>query len=86
MIGNNFFKTELARLEMQSVYLAKLEKLRYRSVDLKKIEDTIKTYGLIFFGYQSEIINIDSENVLYWKRSAKINELLHFYEEIPKVL
>ncbi|WP_335965926.1 tetratricopeptide repeat protein [Galbibacter sp. PAP.153] len=31
--------------------------------------------------YINKAINIDSENVLYWKRSAKINELLHFYEE-----
>ncbi len=75
MIGNNFFKTELARLEMQSVYIAKLEKLRYRSVDLKEIEDTIKTYGLIFFGYQSEIINIDSEK--YTLKKYKTFQLIN---------
>ena len=31
--------------------------------------------------YINKAINIDSENVRYWKRCAKINELLHFYEE-----
>ncbi|WP_224490018.1 tetratricopeptide repeat protein [Robertkochia flava] len=31
--------------------------------------------------YINKAINIDSENVHYWKRCAKINELLNFYEE-----
>ncbi|TRZ43611.1 tetratricopeptide repeat protein [Robertkochia solimangrovi] len=31
--------------------------------------------------YINKAINIDGENVLYWKRSARINELLHLYEE-----
>jgi tetratricopeptide (TPR) repeat protein len=31
--------------------------------------------------YINKAINIDSENVQYWKRCARINELLHFYEE-----
>ncbi len=31
--------------------------------------------------YIEKAINIDSENVLYWKRYAKINKRLNFYEE-----
>ncbi|WP_224484502.1 tetratricopeptide repeat protein [Robertkochia aurantiaca] len=31
--------------------------------------------------YVNKAINIDSENVRYWKRCARINEQLHFYEE-----
>ncbi|MFD0861316.1 tetratricopeptide repeat protein [Sungkyunkwania multivorans] len=31
--------------------------------------------------YINKAINIDGENVLYWKRNAEINKVLNFYEE-----
>ncbi|PHQ30368.1 MAG: hypothetical protein COA80_13830 [Leeuwenhoekiella sp.] len=34
--------------------------------------------------YINKAINIDSENVLYWKRYAKINNRLKFYEEAER--
>ncbi len=34
--------------------------------------------------YTNKAINIDSENVLYWKRYARINNKLEFYEEAER--